>query len=209
MKLNRLLISKRLKKFGKSKYGKYSVFARALLMKPQSMQTSYLSGRSIPGPELLIRLADQGCDIYELLTSDSWFKCFKLFNKDVGERVKAIRKELNFTKAEFGKQILHIEDAEYSEALCNAWEDGNFGDFQSLINISRIGNVSLYWLLTGEDPPYKEISNSTYEPSPVEKEFLLKFRQAPEAVPIINKMLDDIISARADTKELIKQPSKK
>lgn len=44
-------------------------FAEALDMNPSTLYSGYLNGRSLPGPVLLVKLIDLGCNINWLLTS--------------------------------------------------------------------------------------------------------------------------------------------
>jgi len=68
MNLDKQEIAVRLRAFGESKFGRIKDFARALDMEPSSLQSAYLNGRSVPGPELLVKLSEMGCDIIWLLT---------------------------------------------------------------------------------------------------------------------------------------------
>lgn len=65
--LDKTKIAERLREFGVKKFGTIKDFAFNLDMKPSSLQSAYLSGRSIPGPELLMKLYMMGCDIIWLL----------------------------------------------------------------------------------------------------------------------------------------------
>ena len=60
-------IAERLKRFADSKAPSYAAFARDIGMHPSSFHSTYLKGRSIPGGELLIKLALLGCDLNWLL----------------------------------------------------------------------------------------------------------------------------------------------
>ncbi len=44
-------------------------FAEALDMNPSTLYSGYLNGRSLPGPVLIVKLIDLGCNINWLLTS--------------------------------------------------------------------------------------------------------------------------------------------
>ena len=61
-------IAERIRRFALSKYGSLREFAAYLEMSPSALNTSYLSGRSIPGGEVLRRLFLLGCDTNWLLT---------------------------------------------------------------------------------------------------------------------------------------------
>jgi transcriptional regulator with XRE-family HTH domain len=64
------LIASRIREFQEKNFKSAAEFARALFMKPQSLNV-YLSGKSLPGSDVLIKLRDLGCDINWLLTGKS------------------------------------------------------------------------------------------------------------------------------------------
>jgi len=64
-------ISMRLKLWADSEFKRTTDLAQALEMSLGALSSSYLNGRSIPGGELLIKLANLGCDIEWLLTGRS------------------------------------------------------------------------------------------------------------------------------------------
>ncbi|GMU86289.1 MAG: hypothetical protein AMXMBFR48_15310 [Ignavibacteriales bacterium] len=68
MKIDNTQVGIRLKEFGKEKFGQLKVFAENLGISQQSLTSAYLSGRSLPGAELLLKLVNMGCDITWLLT---------------------------------------------------------------------------------------------------------------------------------------------
>jgi hypothetical protein len=61
-------IGARMRRFALSKYGSLRQFAADLEMSASSLNTSYLSGRSMPGGKVLRRLILMGCDINWLLS---------------------------------------------------------------------------------------------------------------------------------------------
>lgn len=70
--LNKKEIAGRLKLFRREHFDNLtSKLARALDISSQALHSGYLSGRSIPGPELLIRLEKLGCNIIWLLTGEA------------------------------------------------------------------------------------------------------------------------------------------
>lgn len=68
MKLNKKEVAQNLRLFGYKKFGTMKKFAEALDMNPSTLYSGYLNGRSIPGPVLLVKLIDLGCNINWLLT---------------------------------------------------------------------------------------------------------------------------------------------
>ena len=60
-------VADRLREFGKSKFKNFVEFAKALSLKPQSLN-SYLVGKTLPGNKLQAKLRDLGCDTNWLLT---------------------------------------------------------------------------------------------------------------------------------------------
>jgi hypothetical protein len=69
MKLNKKEVSQNLRLFGYKRFGTMKNFAEALDMNPSTLYSGYLNGRSLPGPVLLVKLIDLGCNINWLLTS--------------------------------------------------------------------------------------------------------------------------------------------
>jgi len=68
MALEKAEIANRLREFGMMKFGNMKKLADALEMSQASLHSGYLSGRSIPGAEILVKLNSIGCDILWLLT---------------------------------------------------------------------------------------------------------------------------------------------
>lgn len=66
--LNKESVSKRLRDFGLIKFGSMKNFAAALGISPANLNSAYLTGRSLPGAEILSKLDELGCDITWLLT---------------------------------------------------------------------------------------------------------------------------------------------
>ena len=69
MKLNKKEVAQNLRLFGYKKFGTMKKFAEALDMNPSTLYSGYLNGRSLPGPVLLVKLIDLGCNINWLLTN--------------------------------------------------------------------------------------------------------------------------------------------
>ncbi len=68
MKLDKKLVAQNLRLFGYRRYGSMKDFAEALDMNPSTLYSGYLNARSLPGPVLIVKLIDLGCDINWLLT---------------------------------------------------------------------------------------------------------------------------------------------
>ena len=69
MNLNKKEVAQNLRMFGYKKFGTMKKFAEALDMNPSTLYSGYLNGWSLPGPVLLVKLIDLGCNINWLLTS--------------------------------------------------------------------------------------------------------------------------------------------
>jgi transcriptional regulator with XRE-family HTH domain len=61
------VISGRLRRFGKERFGTMALFASELGISASALSSNYLSGRSIPGGEMMLKLLLLGCDINWLL----------------------------------------------------------------------------------------------------------------------------------------------
>lgn len=96
MQLEKEAISQRLREFGINKFGTIKEFAKALGMSPPALQTSYLSGRSLPGAPTLSKLMKYGCDIGWLFWGDEeeYKHIIDTELRDELKRVKADNKEL-------------------------------------------------------------------------------------------------------------------
>ena len=68
MKLIKKQVAQNLRLFGYKRFGTMKKFAEALDMNPSTLYSGYLNGRSLPGPVLLVKLIDLGCNINWLLT---------------------------------------------------------------------------------------------------------------------------------------------
>ncbi len=65
--MNNQEVADRLRRFGTARWSTTREFADALGMSTNSLNTGYLSGRSIPGPVVLERLHENGCSADWLL----------------------------------------------------------------------------------------------------------------------------------------------
>ena len=63
MKLDKKAIAKRLRIFGKARFGTIKKFAEALDMKPPALQSAYLNARSLPGSVMIPKLIKYGLNI--------------------------------------------------------------------------------------------------------------------------------------------------
>lgn len=68
--MSKLDISSRLRKFIAENYGSIKEFATLMGMKDTNLHQAYLSGKSVPGGEMLLKLANLGCDVHWLLTGE-------------------------------------------------------------------------------------------------------------------------------------------
>lgn len=90
-------------------------------------------------------------------------------NKMIGQRIKQRRKELKLTQVQI-KDLCGISNGNLSEL-----ENGNrLPSAGALIALSKVLNVSIDWILTGENP-LCDISNEIL--SPLENEYLNAFRK--------------------------------
>lgn len=90
-------------------------------------------------------------------------------NKMIGQRIKQRRKELKLTQVQI-KDLCGISNGNLSEL-----ENGNrLPSAGALIALSKVLNVSIDWILTGENP-FCDISNEIL--SPLENEYLNTFRK--------------------------------
>lgn len=97
MELDKEAISQRLREFGINKFKSIKAFAKALEMSPPALQTSYLSGRSLPGAPKLALLIMYGCDIGWLFWGDE---------TEYRDQINSeLRSELNDVRTEYKELI--------------------------------------------------------------------------------------------------------
>lgn len=89
----------RLKEFGKNKFGKLDLFAEALSMSPQSLQ-SYLSGRSLPGAAIISKLIELGCDTNWLLGIENYKDAVTVSENNNGKDLYVIKDKIIIQQAE-------------------------------------------------------------------------------------------------------------
>ena len=66
--------------------------------------------------------------------------------KHIGHRIRQIRASQRLTQAEMAKQL------DVSPATVSGWEIGDYGiSLESAINVARLSEVSLDWLVTGKE----------------------------------------------------------
>lgn len=68
--MDKKLVAQKLREFIDSNFDKIKDFTDKLGMSQAAFQSSYLNGRSLPGAEILAKLAKMGCDINWLLSDD-------------------------------------------------------------------------------------------------------------------------------------------
>jgi transcriptional regulator with XRE-family HTH domain len=66
--IDKINLTKRLRRFALAKYGSINALAKALGTQGGSLRSNYLSGKSVPGGEMLAKLHSLGCDPTWLLT---------------------------------------------------------------------------------------------------------------------------------------------
>lgn len=94
MTLNKKDVAKNLRLFGYKKFGTMKKFAQALNMNPSTLYSGYLNGRSLPGPVLLVKLLNLGCNINWLLTGRET----PIQGEEEKEYIAGLEKELNMLK---------------------------------------------------------------------------------------------------------------
>ena len=89
-KIKKMEIGARFKEFAQNNFSSIDQFARAIEMKPPNLRSTYFKGVSVPGGELLIKLANLGCDIHWLLTGETYSSVMQ----QLSDRKKELEKEL-------------------------------------------------------------------------------------------------------------------
>lgn len=117
---------------------------------------------------------------------------------EIGERIKHLREESKITQAELAKEI------GVSPGNVGDWERGRAKPgFDALLALSRFFQISVDWLMTGEDRRYQKkvypekiiLLRQDLELLPLsneEREILMKFRTLTESEQLkLKKLLDD------------------
>jgi len=105
-------IGEKIRLFALNKGYSLAELARLLEMKPQSLQ-SYLSGRSLPGAEILKKLQDLGCDINWLLSDDD--KPPPETNELLKAKIKELEEENERLRANIGRLLLIAKEIELEQ----------------------------------------------------------------------------------------------
>ncbi|MGE5353927.1 MAG: helix-turn-helix domain-containing protein [Acidobacteriota bacterium] len=87
MELDKTQVGKRLREFAKSKGG-VGKLAESLDMSIQSLSGAYISGRNLPGAEVIAKLIALGCDINWLLTGST--QVVNVKTKDIKQSAQVI-----------------------------------------------------------------------------------------------------------------------
>lgn len=67
--LDKKNVGHRIRVFGYEKFGSIDALADALDIHPSSLKSNYISGKSLPGAQLLYNLMQLGCDLHWLFTN--------------------------------------------------------------------------------------------------------------------------------------------
>lgn len=87
MEIDKIEFGKRLKEFAKS-HGGVGKLAKTLDMSIQALSGAYISGKNLPGAEILAKLNGLGCDINWLLTGST--QNVNLKTKDIKQSAQVI-----------------------------------------------------------------------------------------------------------------------
>ena len=68
----------------------------------------------------------------------------KIVAKEIGQRIRAVRKGAGLNQTDFAKKV-RVREQNY----ISRYEGGRLPNMSTLFRIAKFGNVSLDWLLTG------------------------------------------------------------
>lgn len=117
-KLEAAEIGHRIKLFAYEKFGTIEDLAKALNVSASSLKTNYLSGKSLPGSQLLYDLMNVGCDIKWLFTG---------IRIDISKGEENLVKELEYFKEE---NVRLLKEIYSKDKILNKISD-NIGVYKS------------------------------------------------------------------------------
>lgn len=210
--LDKKKIAERLREFIKTKFDdKPSKLAKKLAISHQALQTAYLTGHSIPGPALLVKLLEEGCDIIWLLTGkrDLW-KSDSIYNERITDLVKKLHEEYYYSE-EIEQPLLDMTNPQENDNYNSYWvsvvlwhwkEHGSITP-SDLANLSSLMDIDLFWILTGHYPSEKFTDkdhiypkSSIYNFSDGDLEIIKKLNSIPEHKKSILKLIDSKVSEK-------------
>lgn len=165
---NKKEIGKRLRTILIDKFGSINESARVLDKTSANLRNNYLNGKSIPGPELLSKLLEYGCDIQWLLTGKE--NLFMQKNHEtyerIGSEIEKLDKQfpnLDSTYEVFDRPV-KSENESYEEFsirssamnLVRHWRIWKSLFPEEIVELSKINNISLEWLLGYNINPHFE-----------------------------------------------------
>lgn len=104
-------LGNRLKSFAIDKYGGIKNLAAALEIS-QPHLSQYITNRNKPGTEMLIKLAELGCDVHWLLTGENKSPP-SIIERD--DKIKELEAEINTLRDELRQVIIHLQALENIE----------------------------------------------------------------------------------------------
>jgi transcriptional regulator with XRE-family HTH domain len=100
-------VGHRIRVFAYEKYGSIDSLAKALDIHPSSLKSNYISGKSLPGAQLLYNLMQLGCDLHWLFTNRRFGQTDKdellLENERLKNEIIALSKEKDKQERFLGK----------------------------------------------------------------------------------------------------------
>lgn len=219
LSLDRKQIAERLKSFMFQYFDGPADLARQLDISHQSLQSGYLSGRSIPGPDLLVKLSKLGCDIIWLLTDipNYWINnnSFVNYEKRIVDLVEELKKK--YPSQDDYKSVYVVGSPpqntvqHYAVEIIKHWINSKSLSQIDLSNLAVLLDVSLFWILTGYHPNEKIDVDYIFSPDPnfqvLSKEdldILNRLKLIPEYKETILKLIDSKVSEKEALTELRK-----
>jgi transcriptional regulator with XRE-family HTH domain len=198
------------------KFGSIGEAAKALGKEPENIYSNYLSGKSLPGAEILLSLMIRGCDLIWLLTGSNPNYIYK----GIGKRLKNIREKLGFNHLKFAESInrdiapilVSNEDFKIKAAKLDADLEARLKKVEKtdylieqtsgikiletfeLDTIAKLGKKDYNWLIYGEGID-REDSLNFLNLTKEEINIIIKLRQISKLTPAVESFLDIFINA--------------
>lgn len=120
MEIDKTEVGKRLREFAKSRGG-VGKLAESLDMSIQALSGAYISGKNLPGAEVLARLIELGCDIQWLLTGST--QNLTITTKKKGVQVIGTDNQVTVTNIEDGSSQADKDYKKLQQRYDYLWDE--------------------------------------------------------------------------------------
>jgi len=210
IKIDKKECAERLRLFIKRNFTSVNAAAKVLGTTGNTLRSSYLSGRSILGPELLIRLYFLGCDLKWLLTGEEEFYLIgmKGLKEKIDTLIRKLNKEYGWNGEEMPMATFDDDDKlnwrkTKADFLQARWYFSNSLAPRDLVELCQLTDTDVNEFLGGESALLKR-TKAGINISNEELELIKTLRTIPEVGKAIHQLLAGKIQVSKLNKELDK-----